>query len=176
MPAGFAVRQVMEHTVSLRFVMGEYSFRCGRRTPPSSRCYPRRRRGRTMIDRRQVAREAYEFYTKASMTGRPTGPGSPLYSFFADASGVQHFFEPSHRHVVYVKLAHPEHVTRLFRPPGGPPYAFTSEDRYIEILPPLMAFSRFQEAVLQPARYSYAAVFDMASPSWVTPVSEWPPS
>jgi len=134
-----------------------------------------------MLDRQQIAREAYDFYNKASITGRPIGPGSPMYSFYDDTSGIYHFFNPSHRHVVY-RLAHPEHSSRSaprsrsFLSIYGQPVAIAGQDRRIEILSLHDAFAVFQESVLRPTDYSYAAVFDMSSPSWMTPVGEWPPS
>ena len=128
----------------------------------------------TELDRQQAAREVYDFYTKAALTGRTIGPGSLMYSFYDDASGRYHFFNPRDQHVLYVKFAHPQHGTHLDRSAYGPPIAITGQDQNIEILTPYVAFGMLRSAVLRPADYSYVAVFDMSRPSWIIPVGEWP--
>jgi hypothetical protein len=129
----------------------------------------------TEHDRQEAARAAYDLYSKAMRTGRPVGPGAPVYSFYDDSrgAGVWQFFEPSDRHVVHVKPAHPQQVTRVVQSAFGP-MAVPGEGWHTMLANPSLAFDVFRRTVLRPADFSYVAVFDMSSPSWMIPISEWP--
>ena len=127
----------------------------------------------TELDRQQAAREAYDLYTKATQTGRPIGPGAPVYSFYNDVAGIWQFFEPSDRHVVYVKPSHPQQMTRVVQSAFGP-MAVPGEGWHTALANPSVAFEIFRGSILRPADFSYVAIFDMSRPSWMIPVSEWP--
>jgi hypothetical protein len=133
-------------------------------------------------DRQQAAATAYSYYNKALTTGLPIGPGAPVSSFFDERTGVYHFFSPGRvRYVTYSKLMHPEYYTRLVSQlgpsyPGPGREAFPGRGAYSIYLPNDLheAYEMFNYAVMRPNEFSYAAVFDMRSPTWSIPLNEWP--